>query len=84
MQRHVHLEQLRRICGFHHAPLIDLEKRKLLVERLVDLYENGSSLCSVQKRLPTDICVADPYIILAVHVLYQIWYETKDAAYLYR
>ncbi|KAG5344691.1 NAA25 acetyltransferase, partial [Acromyrmex charruanus] len=84
MQRHIHLEQLRRICGFHHSPLADRDKQEQLINRLCDLYEKGNELCPMQDRLPTDFCPADPYILLATHLLHQLWVDTNDASFLYR
>lgn len=84
MQRHIHLEQLRRICGFHHIPNLDINKQKHLVERLYKLYEKGNELCPPDERLPTDYCPADPYILLATHLLHELWCNTSDAIYLYR
>ncbi|CAK9820354.1 N-alpha-acetyltransferase 25, NatB auxiliary subunit [Anthophora plagiata] len=84
MQRHIHLEQLRRICGFHHSPNIDINKQNQLVERLCKLYEKGNELCPVQERLPTDYCPSDSYILLATHLLHELWCNTNDAVYLYR
>lgn len=84
MQRHIHLEQLRRICGFHHPPVVDTNAQKNLVERLCKLYEKGNELCPFEDRLPTDFCSADSYILLATHLLFQLWYDTSEASYLYR
>ncbi|EFN87304.1 N-alpha-acetyltransferase 25, NatB auxiliary subunit [Harpegnathos saltator] len=84
MQKHIHLEQLRRICGFHHSPLTDKNKQEELIKRLCDLYEKGNELCPVQERLPTDFCPADSYILLASHLLHQLWVDTSDASFLYR
>ncbi|XP_017891294.1 N-alpha-acetyltransferase 25, NatB auxiliary subunit [Ceratina calcarata] len=84
MQRHIHLEQLRRICGLHHPPHADANKQRALVERLCKLYKMGNELCPIQDRLPTDFCPADSYILLATHLLHELWRNTNDAAYLYR
>ncbi|KAL6448145.1 hypothetical protein ACFW04_000276 [Cataglyphis niger] len=84
MQRHIHLEQLRRICGFHHPPLVDRSKQEQIIKRLCDLYEKGNELCPMQDRLPTDFCPADPYILLATHLLHQLWVDTNDASFLYK
>ncbi|XP_024887489.1 N-alpha-acetyltransferase 25, NatB auxiliary subunit [Temnothorax curvispinosus] len=84
MQRHIHLEQLRRICGFYHPPLADKDKQEQLIKRLCDLYEKGNELCPMQDRLPTDFCPADPYILLATHLLHQLWVDTNDGSFLYR
>lgn len=84
MQKHIHLEQLRRICGFHCPPYVDINKQKQLVERLCKLYKKGNELCPIQDRLPTDFCPADSYILLATHLLHELWYNTNDAVYLYR
>lgn len=84
MQRQIHLEQLRRICGFHHPPLVDKDKQEQLIKRLCNLYEKGNELCPMQDRLPTDFCSADPYILLATHLLHQLWVDTNDASFLYR
>ncbi|XP_076755634.1 phagocyte signaling impaired isoform X1 [Xylocopa sonorina] len=84
MQRHIHFEQLRRICGFHHSPNADINKQKQLVERLCELYKMGDELCPIQDRLPTDFCPADSYILLATHLLHELWCSTNDATYLYR
>ncbi|OXU18145.1 hypothetical protein TSAR_006441 [Trichomalopsis sarcophagae] len=84
MQRHIHFEQLKRICGRHHPPRADVEERKNLVKRLIDLYDKGNALCPRETRLATDFCPADSYILLAVHILYQLWYETSDATWLYK
>ncbi|KAG7208761.1 hypothetical protein KM043_014956 [Ampulex compressa] len=83
MQKHIHLEQLRRICGFHHTPLADTNKQKELIKRLRELYEKGNELCPIQDRLPTDFCPADSYILLATHLLHQLWCDTNEASYLY-
>lgn len=84
MQKHIHLEQLRRISGFHHSPIASMEQRKDIARRLCDLYEKGSALCPFEERLSTDFNPADSYAILAAHVLHQLWYESKDASHLYR
>ncbi|XP_029676321.1 N-alpha-acetyltransferase 25, NatB auxiliary subunit [Formica exsecta] len=84
MQRHIHMEQLRRICGFYHPPLVDRSKQEQLIKRLCDLYEKGNELCPMQDRLPTDFCPADPYILLATHLLHQLWVDTNDASFLYK
>lgn len=84
MQQHIHLEQLRRLCGYHHPPLADLNERERLVKRLYDLYKKGNELFSFADRLPTDFCLADSYILLVGHLLHQLWCETNEASYLYR
>ena len=84
MQRHIHFEQLKRICGRHHPPRADVEERKHLVKRLSDLYDKGNALCPFETRLPTDFCPADSYVLLAVHILHQLWYETQNASWLYK
>ncbi|KAI4494650.1 hypothetical protein M0804_000851 [Polistes exclamans] len=83
MQRHMHLEQLRRMCGFHHSPLADINDRKYLIRRLCDLYEKGCELCPMSDRLPTDFCPADSYVLLATYLLHQLWCETNEASFLY-
>ncbi|XP_076276164.1 phagocyte signaling impaired isoform X1 [Lasioglossum baleicum] len=84
MQRHIHLEQLHRICGLHHYPNISVDEQKQLVERLCKLYEKGNELCPIQERLPTDFCPADSYILLATHLLHELWSNTDEASHLYR
>ncbi|XP_076384769.1 phagocyte signaling impaired [Megalopta genalis] len=84
MRRHIHFEQLRRICGLHHSPNVSIDEQKQLVERLCVLYEKGNVLCPIQGRLPTDFCPADSYILLATHLLHELWSNTDDASYLYR
>ncbi|XP_043260160.1 N-alpha-acetyltransferase 25, NatB auxiliary subunit [Colletes gigas] len=84
MQRHIHLEQLRRICGFHQPPYVDTNGQLQLVERLCKLYEKGNELCPIQERLQTDFCPADYYILLATHLLHELWYSTSEPSYLYR
>ncbi|XP_020285803.1 N-alpha-acetyltransferase 25, NatB auxiliary subunit [Pseudomyrmex gracilis] len=84
IQRHIHLEQLRRISGFHHPPLADREKQEKLVQRLCDLYKKGNELCPMQDRLQTDFSPTDPYVLLATHLLHQLWVDTGDASFLYR
>lgn len=84
MQRHIHFEQLKRICGRHHPPRADIEERKSLVKRLADLYDKGNILCPADSRLPTDFCPADSYILLATHILHQLWFETSEATWLYK
>ncbi|XP_014235651.1 N-alpha-acetyltransferase 25, NatB auxiliary subunit [Trichogramma pretiosum] len=84
MQRHIHFEQLKRICGRHHPPRANVEERQNLVKRLCDLYEKGNELCPLETRLPTDFCPADSYLLLAGHILHQLWYETQDATWLYK
>lgn len=83
MQRHIHLEQLRRMCGFHHSPLADINERKYLIRRLCDLYEKGNELCPMTDRLPTDFCPTDSYVLLATYLLHQLWCETNEASFLY-
>lgn len=83
MLRHIHLQQLRRICGFHHSPLVDKNKEKQLIKRLCHLYIKGNELCPKDERLPTDFCPADAYILLATHFLHQLWVDTNDASLLY-
>lgn len=84
MQKHIHLEQLRRICGFHHPPLADKNKQEQLIRRLCNLYEKGNELCPMEDRLPTDFCPADSYILLTTHLLHQLWVDTNEASFLYR
>lgn len=84
MQKHIHLEQLKRICGFHHPPMADINVRKEYIDRLCKLYNKGNELCPVEERLPTDFCPADSYILIATHLLHQLWIETNEASYLYR
>ncbi|XP_012253045.2 N-alpha-acetyltransferase 25, NatB auxiliary subunit [Athalia rosae] len=84
MQRHIHLEQLRRICGLYHSPHTSLEARISLADRLCVLYEKGNDLCPTSDRLPTDFCPADAYALLATHLFHQLWVETQEASYLYR
>nr|XP_031835022.1 N-alpha-acetyltransferase 25, NatB auxiliary subunit [Nomia melanderi]XP_031835023.1 N-alpha-acetyltransferase 25, NatB auxiliary subunit [Nomia melanderi]XP_031835024.1 N-alpha-acetyltransferase 25, NatB auxiliary subunit [Nomia melanderi] len=84
MQKHIHLEQLRRICGLHHSPNVSINEQKQLVERLCKLYEKGNELCPIQERLPTDFCPADSYILLTTHLLHELWSNTDEASYLYR
>ena len=84
MQRHIHLEQLRRVCGFHHSQNVDTNEQEQLVERLCKLYEKSNELCPVEERLPTDFCPADSYILLATHLLHELWYNTSEAFHLYR
>ncbi|XP_035725725.1 N-alpha-acetyltransferase 25, NatB auxiliary subunit-like isoform X1 [Vespa mandarinia] len=83
MQRHIHLEQLRRMCGYHHSPLADINERKYLIRRLCDLYEKGNELCPMTDRLPTDFCPTDSYVLLATYLLHQLWCETNEASFLY-
>ncbi|XP_034949721.1 N-alpha-acetyltransferase 25, NatB auxiliary subunit [Chelonus insularis] len=82
--RHIHLEQLRRICGLHHSPHINYEQREKLVDRLNDLYDKGDKLCSNEDRLPTDFAPFDSYALLAAHLLLQMWFESNNASLLYR
>lgn len=84
MQRHIHFEQLKRICGRHHPPRANIEERKSLVKRLGDLYNRGNALCPIESRLSTDFCPTDSYILLATHIHYQLWIETSDASWLYK
>ncbi|XP_015610022.1 N-alpha-acetyltransferase 25, NatB auxiliary subunit isoform X2 [Cephus cinctus] len=84
MQRHIHMKQLQRICGLHHCPIADRKEREKLAERLLDLYDEGSTLSPFEDRLPTDFCPADPYALLASHLLHQLYFESNDASYLYR
>lgn len=83
MQRHIHFEQLKRICGRHHQPRTNIEQRKELVAYFTELYKKGNALCPKETRLPTDFCPADSYILLAVHLLHQLWNETEEAKWLY-
>ncbi|KAK0171898.1 hypothetical protein PV328_005290 [Microctonus aethiopoides] len=84
MLRHIHFEQLRRLCGMHHSPNMNLEDRIKHVERLRDLYEKGIILCPADERLPTDFGPFDSYAILASHLLVQMWFETDNASHLYK
>lgn len=84
MQKHIHCEQLRRICGLHHSPHADTEKRKQLAQRFCDLYNSGNESCPPSERLPTDFSPADSYILLASHLLVQLWFETRDASHLFK
>ncbi|CAD6234182.1 GSCOCG00007626001-RA-CDS [Cotesia congregata] len=84
MLRHIHCEQLRRACGMHHSPILDIEKRQKLVDRLRDLYEKGNELCINDERLPTDFAPFDSYALLAAHLLIQMWYESYEASHLYK
>ncbi|XP_011304536.1 N-alpha-acetyltransferase 25, NatB auxiliary subunit [Fopius arisanus] len=84
MLRHIHLEELKRICGMHHSPNLDVQGRTRLVERLCKFYDIGNKLCPSDERLPTDFAPFDSYILIASHVLLQLFYETSDARYLYQ
>lgn len=84
MLRHIHLEQLRRICGLHHSPLADFEQRQQRVDRLCELYDKGIKLCPSDQRLSTDFAPFDSYALLASHLLLQMWFESNQASPLYR
>lgn len=84
MEKHIHWEQLRRLCGYHHPPYMNRSEQEQLIDRLYEWYKKGLKLCPVQDRLPTDFCAADPYIIVASHLLHQLWVETSEASFLYR
>lgn len=84
MQKYIHFEQLRRLCGMHHSPQLDLKGRIELVERFCNLYRKGCELCPEEERLSTDFSPADVYILLATHLLHQVWHDTGEAVYLYK
>ncbi|XP_014210949.1 N-alpha-acetyltransferase 25, NatB auxiliary subunit [Copidosoma floridanum] len=79
MQKHIHFEELKRICGRHHQPRTSDEQRRELVKYFTESYKKGNALCPKDTRLPTDFCPADSYILLAVHILHQLWNDTREA-----
>ncbi|XP_066597306.1 N-alpha-acetyltransferase 25, NatB auxiliary subunit [Prorops nasuta] len=83
MQKHINLEKIKRILGYHHPPMADLQQQEEIIKRLCSLYEKGNELFPVESRLPTDFCPADTYVILAAHILHQLWVETDEAKFLY-
>ncbi|KAF7996942.1 hypothetical protein HCN44_002588 [Aphidius gifuensis] len=82
--RHIHLEEIKRICGMHHSPIIDTKQRNIIVKHLCNYYEAGSKLCPSDERLVTDFAPFDSYITIVSHLLIQMWYDTNDAKYLYQ
>lgn len=67
MQRHISSLQLSRLCGSHMD--LDIEYLKAFITALSLHYQNGSQTFG-KDRLPTDQGPADPYALLAAHVLY--------------
>ena len=84
MQRHIHLEQLKRLCGHHHHPKADIEEKKRLVERYCNLYEKVNTFYPIENRLRSEYYSSDYYVLFACHILHQLWFDTSDASWLYK
>lgn len=76
MQRHICSLQLSRMCGSHAD--LDIEYLKHFIIALSLHYQNGAQTFGLD-RLPTDQGPADPYALLAAHVLYDQAVATKSS-----
>lgn len=74
MQRHLCALQLSRLCSSHRN--LTPDHLKAVVTALTLHYQHGYQTFSTNV-LPTDQGPADPYILLAVHVLYDLAQTTK-------
>lgn len=74
MQRHICALQLSHLCS-NHKNLTPIQV-KALVSALILHYQHGCKTFG-KNLLPTDQLPADPYIILAAHILYDFAQTTK-------
>lgn len=69
MQRHISALQLSRLCSIHRR--LSMDHLKALITALSLHYEHGYTTFG-QNLLPTDLGLSDPYVLLAVHLLYDL------------
>ncbi|VDI03098.1 N-terminal acetyltransferase B complex non-catalytic subunit [Mytilus galloprovincialis] len=80
MQRHVTICKLKRNLGiFHRQPI---EHRLVLTKEFLSRHLHG--LDFGKDLLATDVQFSDSYLLLAVHLLVDIWEETEDTKYLWQ
>ncbi|XP_052072729.1 N-alpha-acetyltransferase 25, NatB auxiliary subunit-like [Mytilus californianus] len=80
MQRHVTICKLKRHLGiFHRQPI---EHRLVLTKEFLSRHQHG--LDFGKDLLATDVQFSDSYLLLAVHLLVDIWEETEDTKYLWQ
>lgn len=76
MQRHICAIQLARLCGSHKS--LSEDHLKALVTALFLHYQHGYQTYG-SNLLPTDQGPSDPYVLIAVHILYDIAQFTKSS-----
>lgn len=74
MQRHICALQLSRLCSSHRN--LTADHLKAVVTALTLHYQHGYQTFGADV-LPTDQGPADPYVLLAVHVLYDLAQTTR-------
>ncbi|XP_013396790.1 N-alpha-acetyltransferase 25, NatB auxiliary subunit-like [Lingula anatina] len=78
MQQHLNVCQLQRHIGEHHKTTH--EEKLLLIQQLFKRYKHG--LQFGQELLTTDLQHSDNYLLLAVHLLVDVWRETGQQQFL--
>uniref|UniRef100_A0A1B6HRG4 N-terminal acetyltransferase B complex subunit MDM20 homolog n=1 Tax=Homalodisca liturata TaxID=320908 RepID=A0A1B6HRG4_9HEMI len=79
MLRYISNLQITRYLGFHEK--LNIKAKLQLVDCLLRYYIHGAQF-NGSSLLPTDIRHNDPFVILIVEMLNDIWLETYDSCYL--
>ncbi|KAK0047677.1 N-alpha-acetyltransferase 25 NatB auxiliary subunit [Biomphalaria pfeifferi] len=80
LTKHLVYLQLTRTMGKHS--LLSIQEALALSQELLLRYRDG--LQFGKELLPTDIQYSDNYLLLAVHLLLDVWSKTKDDVHLWR
>ena len=68
--------------GMHNSPHASLEERCSLVEALIQLCQD--CLPMVKAFTPSEISPNDGYAVLAGHILWDLWNETKEDKFFWK
>lgn len=82
IHKHVCWHQLKRLSGFHHDASVTEEDKCAIIDELCRLYISTSSL--MENYSPTEIRPHDAYIVLAAHLMWQLWSETSNDKYFWK
>ena len=73
---------MRRLAGHHHDAATSEQDKSAIVDELCRLYVETIEM--VDNYSPTEIRPNDAYVMLAVHLLWQLWTETLDEKYFWK
>ena len=73
---------MRRLAGHHHDVATSEQDKCAIVDELCRLYVETIEM--VDNYSPTEIRPNDAYVMLAVHLLWQLWTETLDEKYFWK
>ncbi|PIK53397.1 putative N-alpha-acetyltransferase 25, NatB auxiliary subunit-like [Apostichopus japonicus] len=80
LQRHLTSLKISRFYGFHDA--LSSEEKGNLASELIKRYKEGLSFG--KGLLDTDLQYSDEYLLMAVHLLVDVWHDTEDESVLWR